>query len=98
MQKMRYWHNSHRALIVSFILAILLSESCFSQTREGQRGHEFHGTVKSFPFILLSPQCPEGEYWTDTDGLIALLEVRARVEPRADSDRCNAVKTPGRIG
>jgi predicted peptidase len=29
---------------------------------------------KSFPFIVLSPQCPEGEYWTDTDDLIALLD------------------------
>src|SRR4030088_1713549 len=29
---------------------------------------------KSFPFVVLSPQCPEGEYWTDTDGLIALLD------------------------
>jgi poly(3-hydroxybutyrate) depolymerase len=23
---------------------------------------------------VLSPQCPEGEYWTDTDALIALLD------------------------
>jgi predicted peptidase len=29
---------------------------------------------KSFPFIVLSPQCPEGEYWTDTEALIALLD------------------------
>ena len=29
---------------------------------------------KSFPFVVLSPQCPEGEYWADTDGLIALLD------------------------
>jgi len=29
---------------------------------------------KSFPFIVLSPQCPEGEIWTDTDLLIAILD------------------------
>ena len=31
---------------------------------------------KSFPFIVLSPQCPEGEYWTDTEALIGLLFLR----------------------
>ena len=39
---------------------------------------------KSFPFIVLSPQCPEGEYWTDTEALIALLdevENKYRVDP-----------------
>jgi len=131
MRKTTSWHGSHLALSVIFILALLFPESCFCQTREGQRAHEFHGTVtreiqmkyllflpegysnntgkkwplimylhggsrrgtdieklrepsyglpalveknKSFPFIVLSPQCPEGEYWTDTDGLIALLD------------------------
>jgi len=29
---------------------------------------------KSFPFVVLSPQCLEGEHWTDSDGLIALLD------------------------
>jgi predicted peptidase len=29
---------------------------------------------KSFPFITLSPQCLDGEYWTDTEALIALLD------------------------
>ncbi len=29
---------------------------------------------KSFPFIVLSPLCPEGEYWTDTEAVIALLD------------------------
>jgi predicted peptidase len=29
---------------------------------------------KSFPFIVLSPQCPEGEFWTDSEPLIALLD------------------------
>ena len=29
---------------------------------------------KSLPFVVVSPQCLEGEYWTDSDGLIALLD------------------------
>jgi predicted peptidase len=29
---------------------------------------------KSFPFIVLSPQCPDGEIWTDTDALVTLLD------------------------
>ncbi len=28
----------------------------------------------SFPFIVVSPQCPQGEIWTDTDALINLLD------------------------
>jgi predicted peptidase len=28
----------------------------------------------SFPFIVLSPQCPQGEIWTDADAFIALLD------------------------
>jgi hypothetical protein len=28
----------------------------------------------SFPFIVVSPQCPQGEIWTDTDTLINLLD------------------------
>lgn len=35
----------------------------------------------SFPFIILAPQCPDGEYWTDTDGLIALLDEVAKRYP-----------------
>ena len=29
---------------------------------------------KSFPFIVVSPLCPNGEYWTDTETLISLLD------------------------
>src|SRR5258707_10429092 len=29
---------------------------------------------ESFPFVVLSPQCPEGEYWTDTEAVITLLD------------------------
>jgi predicted peptidase len=29
---------------------------------------------ESFPFVVVSPQCPEGEYWTDTEAVIALLD------------------------
>jgi predicted peptidase len=39
---------------------------------------------KSFPFIVLSPQCPDGEIWTDTEALIALLndvESKYSVDP-----------------
>ncbi len=39
----------------------------------------------SFPFIVLSPLLPEGQLWTDTDALIALLDdiqARYRVDPR----------------
>src|SRR5262245_8988293 len=28
----------------------------------------------SFPFIVVSPQCPQGEIWTDADTLINLLD------------------------
>jgi predicted peptidase len=27
---------------------------------------------ESFPFVVLSPQCPEGECWTDAEAVIAL--------------------------
>jgi hypothetical protein len=30
------------------------------------------GLDKSFPLVVLSPQCDEGEFWTDTESLIAL--------------------------
>jgi predicted peptidase len=29
---------------------------------------------KSFPFIVVSPLCPNGEFWTDTESLIVLLD------------------------
>ena len=29
---------------------------------------------RRFPFIVVSPQCPEGEIWTDTETLIAILD------------------------
>jgi predicted peptidase len=29
---------------------------------------------KSFPFIVVSPLCPIGEFWTDTEALMALLD------------------------
>ena len=39
-----------------------------------------------FPFIVVSPQCPPGEIWTDMDGLAAVLdEVMATC--RVDADR-----------
>lgn len=40
-------------------------------------GHGIPGLVErdpSFPFIVLSPLSPTGEYWTDSEALIALLD------------------------
>jgi predicted peptidase len=39
-----------------------------------------------FPFVLLSPQCPEGEFWTDTEGLMALIE-SVEKDYRIDANR-----------
>jgi len=39
-----------------------------------------------YPFIVLSPQCPKGEIWTDTDLLISLLD-DAIAHYRVDPDR-----------
>jgi predicted peptidase len=36
-------------------------------------------------FVLISPQCPEGEIWTDTEGLIAMIasvQKQYRIDPR----------------
>jgi predicted peptidase len=30
--------------------------------------------TETFPFIVITPQCPSGEMWTDTDLLIALID------------------------
>lgn len=40
---------------------------------------------EGLPFIVLTPQCPEGEIWTDTEALIALMDsvsARYRVDRR----------------
>jgi predicted peptidase len=39
-----------------------------------------------FPFIVVSPQCHEGEIWTDVDALGAVLDEVARIH-RVDPDR-----------
>jgi predicted peptidase len=39
-----------------------------------------------FPFVVLSPQCPKGEIWTDTDLLISLLDY-VLANYRIDRDR-----------
>ena len=39
----------------------------------------------SFPFVVLSPQLPAGQLWTDTDALVALLDdvtARYRIDPK----------------
>lgn len=42
---------------------------------------------KSFPFILVSPQCPEWQWWpAQTDALVALLDEMER-DYRVDADR-----------
>jgi predicted peptidase len=40
----------------------------------------------NFPFVVVSPQCPPGEIWTDVEALGALLD-RIQVDYRIDSDR-----------
>jgi len=40
----------------------------------------------SFPFIVISPQCHQGEIWTDVDALGAILDEVARTH-RIDPDR-----------
>jgi predicted peptidase len=40
----------------------------------------------NFPFIVVSPQCHEGEIWTDVDALAAILDEVARTN-RVDPDR-----------
>jgi predicted peptidase len=39
-----------------------------------------------FPFVLVSPQCAEGEIWTDTEALMAMIDVVQR-DYRIDSRR-----------
>jgi predicted peptidase len=39
-----------------------------------------------FPFVLVSPQCAEGEIWTDTEALMAMIDLVQR-EYRIDSRR-----------
>lgn len=41
---------------------------------------------RDFPFVVLSPQCPKGEIWTDTDVLISLLD-HAVASNRIDPNR-----------
>lgn len=43
-------------------------------------------TTPDFPFVVVSPQCPPGEIWTDTEGLGAVLD-RIQADYRIDSDR-----------
>jgi predicted peptidase len=43
-------------------------------------------TDPNFPFIVVSPQCPPGEIWTDVEALGALLD-RVQADYRIDSDR-----------
>jgi predicted peptidase len=43
------------------------------------------GENRDFPFVLASPQCPEGEIWSDTDALIAMIDAVQRdyrIDPR----------------
>ncbi|MCL5019661.1 MAG: alpha/beta fold hydrolase [Patescibacteria group bacterium] len=41
---------------------------------------------KDFPFIVVSPQCPRGKFWMDTDALITLLN-EVKSEYNVDPDR-----------
>jgi predicted peptidase len=40
----------------------------------------------NFPFIVVSPQCPPGEIWTDVEALSALLD-RVKADCRIDPNR-----------
>jgi predicted peptidase len=40
----------------------------------------------NFPFVVVSPQCPPGEIWTDVDALSALIDC-VQADYRIDSDR-----------
>jgi len=42
--------------------------------------------ITDFPFVLVSPQCAEGEIWTDTEALMAMIDTVQR-EYRIDSRR-----------
>ncbi|UCG52840.1 MAG: alpha/beta fold hydrolase [Candidatus Latescibacterota bacterium] len=41
---------------------------------------------QEIPFIVLAPQCPEGEMWTDTETLIALLD-QVIADHRVDTEQ-----------
>ena len=43
-------------------------------------------TDRDFPFMVVSPQCPAGEIWTDADAIDALLD-RVLHDCRVDPDR-----------
>ena len=43
-------------------------------------------TEPNFPFVVVSPQCPLGEIWTDVEALNALLD-RVQDDYRIDADR-----------
>lgn len=43
-------------------------------------------TERNFPFLVVSPQCPPGEIWTDADAINALLD-RVLRDCRVDPDR-----------
>ena len=50
---------------------------------------------KSFPFIVVSPLCPNGEFWTDTEALIALLDA---IEKRYSVDLSRVYLTGHSMG
>jgi predicted peptidase len=47
-------------------------------------------STNAFPFIVVSPQCPRGEIWSDTDSIDALLDEVLK-SPRADPRRVYVV-------
>jgi predicted peptidase len=50
---------------------------------------------RSFPFIVVSPLCPNGEFWTDTEALIALLD---EIEKRYSVDLSRVYLTGHSMG
>ena len=47
--------------------------------------HKLEGEP-NFPFVVVSPECPPGEIWTDVDALNALID-RVQADYRIDPDR-----------
>ena len=55
------------------------------QLRTGGLPHKLE-TEPDFPFVVVSPQCRAGEWWTDTEAIVALLDSVIR-DYRIDQQR-----------
>lgn len=62
-----------------------LREADVNQMRSLGLPHKLE-TESNFPFVVVSPQCPPGEIWTDVDALNALLD-HVKTTYRVDPNR-----------